>query len=105
MWTVCSTRSAPPYRMRHRSADAVCFPSSDRLWELAANGPLGTLCSPNPLPNTFAVAAAALLQAGEPVGVALAAVVGLLLAPIVGWRWVFLLSSLSACVVIPAPFT
>ncbi len=42
--------------------------------------------------------AAAFLQAGEPVGVALAAVTGLLLAPIVGWRTVFLASSLSALV-------
>jgi len=42
--------------------------------------------------------AAAFLQAGEPVGVALAAVVGLLVTPIVGWRAVFLISSASAAV-------
>jgi MFS family permease len=41
--------------------------------------------------------ASALLQAGEPVGVALAAAVGLLGEPIVGWRGVFLISSASAC--------
>ena len=41
---------------------------------------------------------AAFLQAGEPVGVGLAAVVGLLGAPLIGWRWVFLLSSASALV-------
>jgi MFS family permease len=44
--------------------------------------------------------ASALLQAGEPVGVALAAVVGLLGAPIVGWRGVFLISSASAAVAV-----
>jgi MFS family permease len=42
--------------------------------------------------------ASALLQAGEPVGVALAAVMGLLCAPLVGWRAVFLISSASAAV-------
>jgi MFS family permease len=40
--------------------------------------------------------AAAYLQAGEPLGVGLAAVVGLLLTPLIGWRWVFLVSSASA---------
>jgi len=40
--------------------------------------------------------ASALLQSGEPIGVALAATVGLLGAPIVGWRGVFLISSASA---------
>jgi MFS family permease len=44
--------------------------------------------------------ASALLQAGEPVGVALAALAGLLLTPLVGWRAVFLLSSASAAVAI-----
>ncbi|MFN8547462.1 MAG: MFS transporter [Candidatus Eisenbacteria bacterium] len=44
--------------------------------------------------------ASALLQAGEPVGVALAAVIGLLVAPLIGWRTVFLLSSASAAVAI-----
>ena len=39
--------------------------------------------------------AAALLQAGEPVGVGLAAIMGLLVAPFLGWRWVFLVSSFS----------
>jgi len=40
--------------------------------------------------------AAAFLQAGEPVGVGLAAVVGLMVSPLIGWRWVFLVSSASA---------
>jgi MFS family permease len=44
--------------------------------------------------------ASAMLQAGEPVGVALAAIVGLLGAPIIGWRGVFLASSASAAVAI-----
>ena len=44
--------------------------------------------------------ASALLQAGEPVGVALAAIVGLFGAPLVGWRGVFLISSASAAVAI-----
>lgn len=39
--------------------------------------------------------ASALLQLGEPVGVALAATVGLLLLPVLGWRGVFLVSSAS----------
>ncbi len=38
----------------------------------------------------------AFLQAGEPLGVGLAAVMGLLVTPLIGWRWVFFLSSLSA---------
>jgi MFS family permease len=44
--------------------------------------------------------ASALLQAGEPVGVALAAVVGLVVAPVIGWRGVFLASSATAAVAI-----
>jgi MFS family permease len=40
--------------------------------------------------------AAALLQAGEPVGVALAAVAGFLVVPLVGWRAVLLGSSATA---------
>jgi MFS family permease len=42
--------------------------------------------------------AAAFLQAGEPIGVGLAAVMGLLVSPFLGWRWVFLVSSASAVV-------
>jgi MFS family permease len=42
--------------------------------------------------------AAAFLQAGEPLGVGLAALMGLLVTPLIGWRWVFLVSSLSAVV-------
>jgi MFS family permease len=44
--------------------------------------------------------AAALLQAGEPVGVGLAAVIGLLVTPLVGWRAVFLASSATAALAI-----
>ena len=40
--------------------------------------------------------AAGLLQSGEPLGVGLAAIVGLLVAPLIGWRAVFLISSGSA---------
>ena len=40
--------------------------------------------------------AAAFLQAGEPLGVGLAAIMGLLVTPLIGWRWVFLVSSGSA---------
>jgi MFS family permease len=47
-------------------------------------------------PSRMRGRASAYLQAGEPVGVALAAVVGLLVAPILGWRAVFLISSGSA---------
>jgi MFS family permease len=39
---------------------------------------------------------AAALQAGEPLGVALAAVVGYLVLPVVGWRWVLVGSSATA---------
>ncbi len=42
--------------------------------------------------------AAALLQAGEPVGVGLAAIVGLLVTPFIGWRAVFLVSSASGAI-------
>jgi MFS family permease len=42
--------------------------------------------------------ASAFLQAGEPLGVGVAAVVGLLVTPLIGWRWVFLASSASAVV-------
>jgi MFS family permease len=51
-------------------------------------------------PSRMRGRASAFLQAGEPVGVALAAVVGLLGAPLVGWRAVFLISSASAAVAI-----
>jgi MFS family permease len=40
--------------------------------------------------------ASAALQAGEPVGVAIAAVAGYLIMPHVGWRWVLIGSSLTA---------
>src|SRR5262249_18751714 len=40
--------------------------------------------------------AAAALQAGEPFGVAIAAVVGYLVLPQVGWRWVLIGSSATA---------
>jgi MFS family permease len=40
--------------------------------------------------------AAAALQAGEPIGVAVAAVVGYLVLPRVGWRWVLIGSSATA---------
>jgi MFS family permease len=46
--------------------------------------------------------ASASLQAGEPFGVALAAVVGLLVTPLIGWRAVFLVSSASAGVALIA---
>jgi MFS family permease len=55
-------------------------------------------------PGHFRGRASALLQMGEPVGVALAAVVGLLLSPVLGWRVVFLLSSASASVAILARY-
>jgi MFS family permease len=45
--------------------------------------------------------AASLLQAGEPIGVALAVVAGLWLAPKIGWRAVFLVSALPALLVVP----
>ena len=40
--------------------------------------------------------ASAMLQSGEPVGVALAALVGYLIMPLVGWRWVLIGSSATA---------
>jgi MFS family permease len=55
-------------------------------------------------PKHFRGRGSALLQIGEPLGVALAAVTGLLVAPLVGWRTVFLLSSASACVAIVARY-
>ena len=44
--------------------------------------------------------AAAILQAGEPIGVALAVLAGLWLEPRVGWRTVFMVSALPAFVVL-----
>jgi MFS family permease len=49
-------------------------------------------------PRAMRGRASALLQAGEPMGVGLAAVVGFLVAPAIGWRAVFLVSSASAAV-------
>jgi len=43
--------------------------------------------------------AAAMLQSGEPLGVGLAAIIGLLATPYIGWRAVFALSSASAFIV------
>jgi MFS family permease len=40
--------------------------------------------------------ASAALQSGEPIGVALAAVAGYLVLPIVGWRWIMVGSSVTA---------
>ncbi len=42
--------------------------------------------------------ASALLQAGEPIGVGLAAVMGFLVTPIIGWRAVFFVSAASAAI-------
>lgn len=53
-------------------------------------------------PKHFRGRGSALLQMGEPLGVALAAVIGFNLEPHIGWRWVFGLSSASACLVIVA---
>jgi MFS family permease len=47
-------------------------------------------------PKNMRGRASALLQAGEPVGVGLAAIMGLLVSPLIGWRTVFLISSASA---------
>jgi MFS family permease len=46
--------------------------------------------------------AAAFLQAGEPLGVGLAAVMGLLVTPLIGWRWVFAVSSATAVLAVVA---
>ena len=45
---------------------------------------------------------AAALQSGEPIGVALAATVGYLVLPVVGWRWVLVGSSVTALVALAA---
>lgn len=44
----------------------------------------------------------AFLQSGEPVGVALAAVAGYLITPLVGWRWVMIGSSATALLALAA---
>jgi MFS family permease len=44
--------------------------------------------------------ASALLQAGEPIGVALAVIAGLWLEPRIGWRWVFAVSAAPAFLVL-----
>jgi len=59
-------------------------------------------------PQHFRGRASALLQAGEPLGVALAAVMGLLVAPQlpdgIGWRLVFAFSSASAAIALVARY-
>jgi MFS family permease len=52
------------------------------------------------VPPRLRARASAALQAGEPAGVGLAAVVGLLAAPALGWRAVFFCSSFSALLAI-----
>ena len=49
-------------------------------------------------PDRMRGRASAFLQAGEPMGVACAAVIGLLVTPLIGWRWVFVASSATASV-------
>src|SRR5580704_4908966 len=44
----------------------------------------------------------AALQSGEPLGVAMAAVVGYLVLPIIGWRWVLIGSSATALIALAA---
>jgi MFS family permease len=44
----------------------------------------------------------ALLQSGEPVGVALAAIIGFMLAPLIGWRAVFMGSALTGVLALAA---
>ena len=46
--------------------------------------------------------ASAALQAGEPVGVALAAIAGFLIMPKVGWRWVLIASSVTGLLALVA---
>lgn len=46
--------------------------------------------------------AAAALQAGEPVGVAIASIAGYVVAPAVGWRWVLVASSATALLALAA---
>jgi len=53
-------------------------------------------------PSRMRGRAAAMLQSGEPLGVALAAVVGLLATPHIGWRAVFALSTASTLLVLVA---
>ncbi len=49
-------------------------------------------------PQAMRGRASALLQAGEPMGVGLAAIMGFLVAPVIGWRAVFFVSAASALV-------
>jgi MFS family permease len=44
----------------------------------------------------------AALQSGEPIGVAIASVVGILVRPLIGWRWVLLASSATALIALAA---
>jgi MFS family permease len=54
------------------------------------------------VPPAWRGRASAALQSGEPVGVMLAAVAGLLVMPIVGWRWVMIGSSATALLAVAA---
>lgn len=49
-------------------------------------------------PRAMRGRASALLQAGEPIGVGLAACMGFLVAPLIGWRAVFFVSAASAAI-------
>ncbi len=55
-------------------------------------------------PKHFRGRGAALLQSGEPVGVAMAAIAGLVISPLIGWRMVCLVSSASAGIAILARY-
>ena len=87
------------HRLRHRAAQLLLFRLVTGLG-VGGEWAVGHALLAESSPPRMRGRASALLQAGEPVGVALAAVVGLLGAPLIGWRGVFLVSSASAAVAI-----
>ena len=98
MWTICL------YSLGTALTAAASGPLSLLLFRLitglgvGGEWAVGHALLAESAPQRMRGRAAALLQAGEPVGVALAALTGLLGAPLIGWRAVFLVSSASAAV-------
>jgi MFS family permease len=102
MWTVCLYSIGTALTACATGAFSLCVFRLLTGLGIGGEWAVGHALLAESTPKYFRGRAAALLQAGEPVGVALAAVVGLLLAPFLGWRLVFLLSSASACIAIVA---
>src|SRR3954453_15918148 len=104
MWTVCLYSLGTALTAGATSAATLCLFRFLTGLGVGGEWAVGHALLAESTPKHFRGRAAALFQAGEPVGVALAAVVGFFLTPVVGWRVVFLLSSASAGIAILARY-